>query len=214
MSRFEDQLFEDLMQRHGHELAQVRPVRSLRPALATGVLAAVGAAAVGIGVSGVGEPAYAVTQHPDGTVTVTLKEIAAAGPTNAELARRGLPIRLRPITPDCPTTADYRVDSAAPEVDFGYDNVLDAITVPTREVPAGDLIVITVLADRAGRIDLMLIGGPPAKGEVASCLRGDEASMGISHAPPDGSSPTPDSSAPPSMSGSPTSSSSGWSSSR
>lgn len=95
----------------------------------------------------------------------------------------------------------------APEINFGYDDVLDAITVPTRQVPAGDLVVITVLADRAGRIEVMTIGGPPAKGEVASCLRGDEASMGIYHVPPGRSSLTPDSSAAPSVSGSPPSSS-------
>jgi hypothetical protein len=201
MSRFEDQLFEEIMLRHGDELAGSRQVRNRRPALAAGVLAAVGAGAVGIAVGGVSAPAYAVTQHPDGTVTVTLKDVAAAAQTNAELTRRGLPIRVQPILPDCPNTVEYQADLAAPGIDFSYQDTVDAITIPTTGVPPGDLAVITVLTDGNGQIEVMTIGGPPAKGYVAPCLRGDEASMGIYHGTPGTMSAAPsDESTPPTIS--------------
>jgi hypothetical protein len=84
MTKFADQLFTDLMQEHGPALALTRPPtaprqravtgRKLLAAGAGGVAAA--AAAAGVLVAGGGTPAYAVTAHPDGTVTLAVNQAA------------------------------------------------------------------------------------------------------------------------------------------
>jgi hypothetical protein len=187
MSSFEDTLWQDLMQQHGQELAagnRIRPPQRRRPLVAAAALAVVGTGAVGLatGMLG-GTPAYAVTEHPNGTVTVTLKEIAAADQTNAELRRRGIPIRILPYTPDCANTKPFTVDESAPETAEGDNNGAVGITLDTTTVPRGDYAVITALSDEHGEIAVMMSGGRPAKGEVPSCLRGDMASLGVYHAP-------------------------------
>ncbi|MFC0541644.1 hypothetical protein [Kutzneria chonburiensis] len=187
MSSFEDTLWQDLMQQHGQELAagnHIRPPQRRRPLVAAAALAVVGTGAVGLatGMLG-GTPAYAVTEHPNGTVTVTLKEIAAADQTNAELRRRGIPIRVMPYAPDCANTKSYTVDESAPETALGDNNGAAGLTLDTTTVPPGDYAVITALSDADGKIAVMMSGGRPAKGEVPSCLRGDIAGLGVYHAP-------------------------------
>ncbi|HTI26423.1 MAG TPA: hypothetical protein VL652_35895, partial [Kutzneria sp.] len=184
MSSFEDGLWQNLMQQHGQELAagnRIRPRQRRRPLVAAAALAVVGAGAVGVatGMFG-GTPAYAVTEHPNGTVTVSLKEIAAADQTNAELRRRGIPIRVLPYTPDCANTKSFTVDESAPETTRGDGNgtvgaPLGTTTVPrgdgngtvgvtldTTTVPRGDYAVITALSDEHGEIVVMMSGGRPA----------------------------------------------------
>jgi hypothetical protein len=188
MSSFEDRLWQDLLREHGEELDTVRRIRPRRrPALvAAATLAVVGGAAAvtfGGGVIG-GTPAYAVDQRPDGSVTVTLREIAAADQTNAALAERGIPIRVLPYKADCPNTTSYTVDESAPDTAYGDTNGAQAVTLKTASVPPGDYAVITALADEHGEVLVMLLGGRPAKGEVPSCLRGDMASLGIFYRAP------------------------------
>ena len=183
MSSFEDGLWQNLMQQHGQELAagnRIRPQQRRRPLVAAAALAVVGAGAVGVatGMFG-GTPAYAVTEHPNGTVTVSLKEIAAADQTNAELRRRGIPIRVLPYTPDCANTKSYTVDESAPETARGDSNGATGVTLDTTTVPRGDYAVITALSDEHGEIVVMMSGGRPAKGDVSSCLHGDMASLGL-----------------------------------
>ncbi|HEY0496952.1 MAG TPA: hypothetical protein VGD48_14505 [Kutzneria sp.] len=187
MSSFEDRLWQDLLREHGEELDTVRRIRPRRrPALvAAAALAVVGGAAAvtfGGGVIG-GTPAYAVDQRPDGSVTVTLKEIAAADQTNAVLKERGIPIRVLPYKADCANTRLYTVDESAPETEFGDNNGAQAMVLKTTSVPPGDYAVITVLSDEHGEVVTMMSGGRPAKGEVPSCLRGDMTSLGIYRAP-------------------------------
>jgi len=187
MSSFEDRLWQDLVRLHGQELAAGSRIRQRRPSLAAAAvfaMAVAGVAAVGLG-TGVlgGTPAYAVTQHPDGTVTVSLKEIAAADRTNADLRQRGIPIRVLPFTAECGNTKMYTEDKSAPETERGDSHGADGVTLDTSTVPAGDYAVITAMTDEHGEVILLMTGGRPAKGEVASCLRGDMASMGMYRAP-------------------------------
>lgn len=187
MSSFEDGLWQNLMQQHGQELAagnRIRPKQRRRPLVAAAALAVVGAGAVGVATGMLdGTPAYAVTEHPNGTVTVSLKEIAAADQTNAELRRRNIPIRVVPYTPDCANTKSFTVDMSAPETANGDSKGATGITIDTTTVPPGDYTVITALSDEHGEIALMISGGQPAKGDVPSCLHGDMASLGVYRAP-------------------------------
>jgi hypothetical protein len=110
MSKFADQLFDDLMREHAPALAAIRvPTVSkrhlaTRPALLTagaGGLAA--AAAVGTLVAG-GTPAYAVTRHPDGTVTLAVYQKSGIAGANAKLHQVGAGrVVVVPVESGCPS---------------------------------------------------------------------------------------------------------------
>ncbi len=96
MTRFADQLFDDLMREHGSALAHVKAPaarqaapRHARPVLLTAGAGGVAVAAtVGTLVAGGGTPAYAVTAHPDGTVSLAVyQQSGIAGPTPSCAAR-------------------------------------------------------------------------------------------------------------------------------
>src|SRR5215469_5144516 len=96
MTRFADQLFDDLMREHGQALAQTAvpaaPKRHLtaRPVLLTAGAGGVAvAAAVGTLVAGGGSPAYAVTTHPDGTVTLAVYKSSGIAGANSKLHELG-----------------------------------------------------------------------------------------------------------------------------
>ena len=100
MSSFEDRLWEELVRDHRHELmydvaGERRRRRVRRPALAAAaamLAAALAAALLWLG-GGRGEPAYAVSQHPDGTVTITIRRLVGVQGADAQLAQLGVPIR-------------------------------------------------------------------------------------------------------------------------
>ena len=94
MTKFSDQLFDDLMEEHGHTLAGLaRPAAPKRHLAARPVLLTAGAGgiaaitAVGTLVAGGGTPAYAVTPHDDGTVTLAVYQKDGIAPANDKLRR-------------------------------------------------------------------------------------------------------------------------------
>ena len=84
-----------------------RPKRRLRlnrPGLIAGIGAALaaGAAAIVIALGASSPtPAYAVTRHPDGQVTVTLNLITSIGALNTKMEAMGLPVRAVPTVKGC-----------------------------------------------------------------------------------------------------------------
>jgi hypothetical protein len=83
-------------------------MRGGRIALARRGLAVLGVAAAAVVIflasaTSTPSPAYAVVQHPDGSVTVTVKNLhTAIKPINARLRALGIPERFIPITSACP----------------------------------------------------------------------------------------------------------------
>ena len=100
MSRFEDNLWGSVIDRHGEDLAAagvaVRTrARRNRPRLAVGGtlgLAGVGAALVlALGAGGAAAPpAFAITKHSDGSVLVTLTNVEAVPAAERQLAEMGI----------------------------------------------------------------------------------------------------------------------------
>jgi hypothetical protein len=123
MSKFADQLFDDLMREHAPALSAIRvPTVSkrhlaTRPALLTagaGGLAA--AAAVGTLVAG-GTPAYAVTRQPDGTVTLAVYQKSGIPGANEKLHQIGDGrVVVVPVEPGCPSISSL----PGPEVPGGH----------------------------------------------------------------------------------------------
>jgi hypothetical protein len=96
-SRYEDALWDDLVENHYDELADLRmppPSPRRRPKAVVGatVLTAVGAGAAVIAISATSTtaPAYAVTRNPNGSVSVTLRQLSAIADVNARLKALGV----------------------------------------------------------------------------------------------------------------------------
>lgn len=152
MTKFSDQLFDDLMQEHGHTLASARvkaaPRRhpAVRPVLLTagaGGLAV--AVTVGTLVAGGGSPAYAVTSHPDGTVTLAVYQQSGIDQANAKLRRLGENrVVVVPVRAGCPSINSLPGPgkpggklSGSVKTSTG-----GGVTVNARGIPAGDILVV------------------------------------------------------------------------
>lgn len=152
MTRFADDLFDDLMREHGPTLAHTRvptaPKRHLaaRPVLLTagaGGLAL--AATVGTLVAtGGGTPAYAVTNNPDGTVTLAVYQQAGIVQANAKLRSLGDRVVVVPVGSNCPSINSL----PAPAVPASQINVQASssgsgpVTIDAQGIPTGDILVI------------------------------------------------------------------------
>jgi len=113
MTKFEDQLFGQLMAEHGHRLRAVEqpaPTRRRvrRPVwLATGAagaVAAVTAAVMAFG-SAPASAAYSVTRHDNGTVTVAVSRPSGLAGANMTLHAMGARVVVVPVRPGCPPIA-------------------------------------------------------------------------------------------------------------
>jgi hypothetical protein len=79
-----------------------------RRILAGGAAAAVAAGAaalLAISAATTAAPAFAVTNNPDGSVTITLNEISGVSDLNAKLASMGIAVRAVPVVSGCTATA-------------------------------------------------------------------------------------------------------------
>ena len=181
MTKFSDQLYEDLMREHGVVLqalseeapaaasARRRRHRAARPAWLTAgagvVTAAVTTGFVLFG--GSAGAAYAVTQNPDGTVSVAVHEASAISSANTTLKAMGVRVVVVPVRDGCP-----RLDTVTSPQPGGEISVQvrkgdgTAITVSAKGIPADETLVLGFDSVRGG----MVTAGGLVKGEVPSCI--------------------------------------------
>jgi hypothetical protein len=173
MPSFEDQLWSDLLREHGDDLAgahrtSARPAQIRPLLLAAGAFGVVGAAtAVLLALSATGgTPAYAVISNPDGTVTVTISEIAGIRGANAELARMHVRARAVPMTDDCAATVTPQpVDgSAAGQLRTSSP---DGLTIVPNRIPAGATLMLVARETGSGTV---AVGARLVRGAVPSCV--------------------------------------------
>jgi hypothetical protein len=104
MSKFTDQLWRDLVREHGGTLAHTdRPERGRvrRPRVLAGgtlALAGVGAVLALVLSATAGPPAYAVTRHHDGSVSVQINRRSGVDGANRELAAMGVGERVMAVS--------------------------------------------------------------------------------------------------------------------
>jgi len=168
MSKFEDQLFADLMSEHGGELATTHRPPATRRGTARHVLAAAGAVgvagAVGLGITAIasGTPAYAVTRAADGTITVSLRDISGVTGANAELRKLGVPAVAVPMTQSCtakiiPDGRSVRSGAVSASNDAGGSGW---VSFPANSIPAGDTLVLAAqVSDRQVSLALITVRG-------------------------------------------------------
>lgn len=115
MSDFEGRLWDYLADEYDADnigTAAVGPISRLprrRLAMSTGSIAVAVAVAATVvllvGATRATRPAYALVQHPDGSVTVTVRNLqTAVRPLNARLAALGIAERIVPINDTCPAS--------------------------------------------------------------------------------------------------------------
>lgn len=174
MTRFADQLFDDLMRDHGSTLAHTRvpaaPKRhsAMRPVLLTAGAGGVAVAAtVGTLVAGGGTPAYAVTAHPDGTVTLAVYQQSGIAEANAKLHALGDRVVVVPVRSGCPSITSLRAPAVpvrhiALQASRSSDG---SVTVDAQGIPAGDILVMGFAS--AGQFSMgermTTVSGPSAK---------------------------------------------------
>jgi hypothetical protein len=171
MTKFADQLFTDLMREHGPALAQTRPPAAgrriaSRPALlatATG-FAAVAATVGGLLASGGGTPAYALTTHPNGRVTLDVYRESGIAGINTKLHQLGDgQVFVVPVERGCPRPAPPAVSPIGAEISVGASRSSDgSVTVDAQGIPAGDILVVGFVTTANETYGGSVITSPPA----------------------------------------------------
>ena len=182
MTRFSDQLFDDLMREHGQALARTTvtaaPKRYLtaRPVLLTAGAGGVAVAAVaGILVAGTGTPAYAVTTHPDGTVTLAVYQASGIAGANSQLHQLGDRVVVVPVRPGCPSISSLPAPGV-PAKDISLQvkaSTGGSVTVDAHGIPAGDILVLGI-ASTGGKFQFSMQGSASAKGQAGHASGGSQ----------------------------------------
>lgn len=179
MANFSDDLFTDLMREHAATLQRTElPALSARHSnIKHGAWLAGGAGTLAVGVTaglaafgGGAAQAYAVTPHPDGTVTVSISDLSGVSGANAKLQNLGDRVVLVPVRAGCPSISSLRGPAVAPGKTSGTVTASKGsgtITVDAHGIPDGDLMVLAVQQTSttiriAGRLT-----APPAPGCVS-----------------------------------------------
>jgi hypothetical protein len=182
MTKFADQLFDDLMREHGPALTQApgpaprRHVTTRRALLAAGGGCVAVAATAGALLAGGGTPAYAVTTHPDGTVTLAVYRAAGIAQANARLRQLGDgQVVVVPVRAGCPGMSALpppAVPASGGHISLqGSTGRGGSVTVRAQGIPAGDIIVVGAQTSMNGSsrtsMSASRLTSPPAPGCVS-----------------------------------------------
>lgn len=133
-------------------------------------------AALGSG-GGSSTAAYALTQNPDGTVTLTLSEVLGVEPANEQLAKLGIPVVVAKIEPGC----DERGEPARP-TDPRFGEMIEPAKagpglagltwiIHPALIPPGDSVRLSVQPDPDSRIPAVGAGVGLFRGQAPKCSR-------------------------------------------
>jgi hypothetical protein len=176
MTKFADQLFDDLMREHGPALPHTgppghpgrrftaSPVKVRRTLLAGAGTLAVAGAVAGTLVAGSGTPAYAVTRNPDGTITLAVYHKPGIAQANARLRQLGdKQVVVVPVEAGCPKPPPPAVSVHGVRISVRSGVSRDgSVTVNAQGIPAGDILVIGMRTDGHSRGGVGIVTSPPA----------------------------------------------------
>lgn len=174
MSRFEDNLWAQLERDHApalvQSLATQRRKRTRRwVGVAAGVAVLGAGALIGPAYFGGTPPAYAVVDNPDGSVTMTIREVQRFEEATAKLREKGIPAVAVPLRPDCTETGRV-VQVPLDAVRFEFTAEASKVTVARDRLPWNAMVVVAA-DEMQPQSDLWLIaGGVYAVDQLPSCL--------------------------------------------
>ena len=196
MTKFEDQLYQQLMTEHGHRLgAGQRPAparrRVRRPAwlvaAAAGAVAAASTAAVMALGSTPALAAYSVTRHGDGTVTVSVSRLSGVAGADAALRAIRARVVVVPVRPGCPPIGSLPRPRPAPHLAVSVGTGVTrsghrSVTVKVGDggIPAGDTMILAFSGSGGPRSTSLGAGGI-ITGPVPRCVSLPPAPPGASH---------------------------------
>ena len=198
MTKFEDQLFGQLMTEHGHRLRTMQPPAPARRRTRRRLWLAVGATGTAAGVSAAvmalstapAMAAYSVTQH-DGTLSVTVGNVSGVADANTALHLMHARVVIVPVRPGCPPIGSLPRPHPAPHPAVTAGAGVDKhgqryVSVKIKgTIPAGDTMILAFIdSPRSGSVG----AGGIITGPVPSCVSLPSAPS----APPgSGGSPAP-----------------------
>jgi len=198
MTDFEQRLWDHLaveLNAESVEISSARPAsdqtrrrrrRTLTAGFSTAVAAVTAAVVLLIGATTAARPAYALVQHADGSVTVTVHNLhTAIRPINARLKELGIPVRFIPITDGCPASNGGFVYPVKPSQ---YPQLRWTFTLQeSRKMAPGDWGYIGIGRSDRGRL---LLAGGAEKPPLPSCFNSTLGKIGSpSGSQPNGASP-------------------------
>jgi hypothetical protein len=178
MTRFADDLYDDLMRDHGRALADIRPpvarrsLASHRVALTAGAGGLATAATAGSLVALSGSPAYALTTNQNGTQTLAVYQQAGIAQANAKFHQLGERVVVVPVRAGCPNISSLpkpAVPGKATRISISGTTGRSSdgsITVDAHGIPAGDILVLGVQTTAHGS----QTGGALTSGPAPSCV--------------------------------------------
>jgi hypothetical protein len=195
MTKFADQLFDDLIREHGSTLTNARTpaprrhIATRRALLAVGgggvaVAAAAGVLVATAGAGGAGHgtdvaagrtAAYAVTPHSNGTITLAVYQKAGITGANAKLHELGdSQVYVVPVGAGCPSISSLPAPAVSPNgkrisVASGT-SVGGSVTVDAKGIPAGDILVVGVQTTSNGNARTSLEAARLTKAPPPSCV--------------------------------------------
>jgi hypothetical protein len=134
--------------------------------IVAGAAAVAGLTIAGITIFGNSPAAYAVTKNPNGSVTVSIKDIKAIGPANEKLRELGVRAKAVPETANCASLENHETYKGK-DWDIDEDASDGSITVGPR-LPEGYTVLLSV-SDQPGR-DIGLGFTAPVKDPAPSCV--------------------------------------------
>jgi hypothetical protein len=181
MTKFTDQLLDDLLAEHGPALARASTPTAARrhPArrpvlLASGVAGLAVAATAAILTTSGGSPAFAVTAHPNGTVTLAVYQDSGIAGANAKLRELGDgQVVLVPVGPNCPTLSALPAPPVPPDGPMtieGSSSSDGTFTVNAQGVPDGDILVVAHVSTTDGDNRRGLGGAKLTAAPAPSCV--------------------------------------------
>jgi hypothetical protein len=196
MTKFADQLYDDLMRQHGTALADIAPLQaSPRHVTPRRVLLTVGAgglaaaaATAGVLATGSGAPAYAVTANHDGSINLAVYKESGIAQINAKLRELHSRVVVVPVRAGCPAIGSLPHPDVHPQglttVESGRAGT-GAITVSAQGIPAGDILVVGAETTAHGaQMTSAVITKAPAPGCVSIAPPPGSAGMtGHGHGP-------------------------------
>jgi hypothetical protein len=192
MTKFADQLFDDLMREHGSTLTNARTPAPRQHLATRRALLAVGGGGVAVaaaaGTNGAGHgadaaagrtPAYAVTPHRNGTITLAVYQKAGIAGANAKLRELGdSQVYVVPVGAGCPSMSSL----PAPAVPLNGKHLTvrssvtvgsspgGSVTVNAKGIPVGDILVVAVQTTSNGNTRTSLGAGRLSTAPPPSCV--------------------------------------------
>jgi hypothetical protein len=169
MTKFADQLYDDLIREHGPLLAETRPqaasqrhITPRRALLATGAGGLAVAGTVAGLVAGSGSPAYALTTNSDGTITLAVYQASGIAQVNARLHQLGDDVVVVPIKSGCPPLPPAAVSPKGKLVSLKIGRSSSGSISVRGHAPAGDIIVVGIETIPNGTGSVSQVSSPPA----------------------------------------------------